>query len=90
MDNFTRRLETLHGNEVDVADMMDHVLDLAKRKMDERELRNIITTRRQFIKWKRQQPKGDRCLLNYKMMEEGIIQPAAVFDVYLENCTKAV
>lgn len=82
-ETFIRRLEIFQEDGIDFADLMDHVPDFAKKEMNGREIRNVITTGRQFVKWKRQQPKGENCLLNYKMMEEDILQPVAEFDVYL-------
>lgn len=81
--NFIRRLETLQEEGIDFADLKDHVPELAKKEMNGREIRNVITTGRQFIKWKRQQPSTGTCLLNYDMLNGDVIQPVAEFDEYL-------
>lgn len=81
--NFIRRLETLQEDDIDFADLKDHVPELAKKEMNGREIRNVITTGRQFVKWKRQQPNGGNCLLNYDMLNGDVLQPVAEFDEYL-------
>lgn len=81
--NFIRRLETLQEDDIDFADLKDHVPELAKKEMNGREIRNVITTGRQFVKWKRQQPHGENCLLNYDMLNGDVLQPVAEFDEYL-------
>lgn len=81
--NFIRRLESLEEDDIDFADIKDHIPDLARKEMNGREIRNVITTGRQFVKWKRQQPKGGNFLLNYNMLNEDVLQPVAEFDEYL-------
>lgn len=82
--NFFRRLEKFEGEDVDIADLKDHVPDLAEKKLNGREIRNAITTARQFAKWKRQQNGSRNCQLDYAMMRE-IVEISGRFDEYLVN-----
>ncbi|KAI1374767.1 hypothetical protein F4677DRAFT_155375 [Hypoxylon crocopeplum] len=75
--NFISRLEKLQEQDVDFDDLRDHVEDLAKHKMNGREIRNAITTARQYAKW-------DKQLLNYELMKD-IIETAGRFDIYIDK-----
>lgn len=65
-----------------MADLMDHVPDLAEKRLNGREIHNAITTARQFAKWKRQQKGSRNCQLDYAMMRE-IVEISGRFDEYL-------
>ncbi|KAI0971618.1 hypothetical protein F4678DRAFT_431330 [Xylaria arbuscula] len=75
--NFIRRLEKLEEKGIDFDDLRDHIEQLAKNKINGREIRNAITTARQYAKWENQ-------LLDYKLLE-GIIETAGRFDRYIEK-----
>lgn len=82
--SFIHRLQTFKEDDIDIPDLEDHIPQLAKNKMNGREIRNAITTARQFAKWKRQCPGGQNRQLDYAMMKE-IIDISGEFDRYLEN-----
>jgi hypothetical protein len=82
--NFFKRLKTLDEDGIDFADLEDNVEKLAEHKMNGREIRNVITTARQFARWERKQQKGGSFLLNYNVMEE-IIETSGKFDRYIEK-----
>ncbi|KAI0465622.1 hypothetical protein F4859DRAFT_500237 [Xylaria cf. heliscus] len=82
--NFITRLEEINEEGIDFTDLKDHIEELAKHKLNGREIRNVITTARQYARWERQQPNKQRTLLDYKMMEE-VIETAAEFDQYIEK-----
>ena len=75
--NFISRLEKLEEQDVNFDDLKDHVEDLAKHKMNGREIRNAITTARQYAKW-------DDKVLDYELMQD-IIETAGRFDVYIQK-----
>lgn len=52
--------------------------------MTGREIRNAISTARQFTKWNQQCPGGQHRQLDYAMMKE-IIESSREFDEYLEH-----
>ncbi|KAF6788775.1 AAA family ATPase [Colletotrichum sojae] len=83
-ENFFTRLEKLNEEGIDFTDLKDHIEDLAKHKMNGREIRNVITTARQSSRWERKQPKGENYVLNYKVMEE-IIETSGKFDSYIKK-----
>lgn len=82
--SFIRRLQTFNEEDIDISDLMDHIPELAKNKMNGRGIRNAITTARQFAKWKRQCPGSQHRQLDYAMMKE-IVNIAGEFDKYLEE-----
>ncbi|KAJ8117091.1 hypothetical protein ONZ43_g4293 [Nemania bipapillata] len=86
--NFILRLKRLEETDVDFDDLQDHVEDLAKHKMNGRQIRNAITTARQYAKWENQQQAdkegGKTQRLDYKMMED-IIETSGRFDRYIEK-----
>lgn len=75
--NFIERLERLGEEQVDFDDLKDHLEQLAEHKMNGRQIRNAITTARQYAKW-----KGER--LTYEVMKD-IIETSGRFDVYIEK-----
>ncbi|KAK8022651.1 hypothetical protein PG993_013418 [Apiospora rasikravindrae] len=82
--NFLVRLKTLNEEGIDFEDLEDHIEELAQHKMNGREIRNVITTARQFARWERKQHNGGAFLLNYKVMDE-IIETSGKFDRYIEK-----
>lgn len=87
--NFFNRLKTPDEEGIDLADLEDHVEDLAQHKMNGREIRNVITTARQFARWERKQQKELTFQLNYKVMEE-IIETSGKFDTYIKKLNGGV
>lgn len=81
-ENFFKRLEQLNEEGIDFDDLKDHVDKLAEHKMNGREIRNVITTARQFARWERKQAGGERYMLNYKVLEE-VIETSGKFDKYI-------
>ncbi|KUI55394.1 ATPase family AAA domain-containing protein 3 [Cytospora mali] len=75
--NFFRRLERLEEKGIDFDDLKDHVAQLADNKMNGREIRNAITTARQYAKWEKKP-------LNYELLQD-IIETAGQFDKYLKK-----
>ncbi|TQS33202.1 hypothetical protein Golomagni_06460, partial [Golovinomyces magnicellulatus] len=80
--NFITRLEYLQEEAVDFADLKDNIDKLATNKMNGREIRNVITTARQYVRWERQQPGGESLKLNYAVMND-IIETAGEFNQYI-------
>ncbi|KAK7909187.1 hypothetical protein PG985_015065 [Apiospora marii] len=56
--NFLARLKRLDEEGIDFPDLERHVGDLARHRMNGREIRNVITTARQFARWERKQGGG--------------------------------
>ncbi|KEF52040.1 uncharacterized protein A1O9_12030 [Exophiala aquamarina CBS 119918] len=75
-NNFINRLEGLE-EDVDLSDLRDNVQRLAKDEMNGRQIRNAITTARQFAEW-----KGEK--LTYKHLEY-VIEVSGRFDKYLDK-----
>ena len=82
--NFFNRLKSMDEDGIDFLDLEDHIEELARHKMNGREIRNVITTARQFARWERKQKGGASFLLNYKVMED-IIETSGKFDGYIEK-----
>ncbi|PKK40734.1 hypothetical protein CI102_15424 [Trichoderma harzianum] len=80
--NFTRRLKDLNEEGIDFADLMDNIPQLARKEMNGREIRNAITTARQYARWERQQDQSFK--LDYKVMKE-VIETAGEFDDYINT-----
>ena len=62
---------------VDVADLRAHLLELRDEKMNGRQIRNAITTARQYAEWKGQ-------VLTYALLKD-VIDVAGRFDLYLDR-----
>ncbi|KAI9644661.1 hypothetical protein NHQ30_006685 [Ciborinia camelliae] len=75
--NFIRRLEEREEKNVDFDDLKDHLEQLSENKMNGREIRNAITTARQYAKFEGK-------VLNYELSQE-IIGIAGRFDTYIEK-----
>ena len=79
-ENFLSRLESLEQNDdnkVDIADLRDHLEELKEEKMNGRQIRNAITTARQYAQW-----KGS--VLNYGHLRD-VIEISGRFDQYLDR-----
>ncbi|KAI0429859.1 hypothetical protein F5Y09DRAFT_342297 [Xylaria sp. FL1042] len=82
--NFISRLEEIHEDGIDFAELKDSIEELAKYKLNGREIRNAITTARQYARWERKQPNRQHIQLDFKMMKE-VIETAREFDKYIEK-----
>lgn len=71
------RLEKLKDTSVDTADIRDHLEQLQTVEMNGRQIRNVITTARQYAKWR-------DVTLTYKDLKE-VIDIAGRFDKYLDE-----
>ena len=60
---------------VDIDDLQDHLEELAKFEMNGRQIRNVITTARQYAEW-----KGKK--LDYECLKD-VIEISGKFDTYL-------
>lgn len=78
------RLEEINEKGIDFVDLKDNIEELAKHKLNGREIRNVITTARQYARWERQQPKKENTQLDYKMMKD-VIETVGEFDQYIEK-----
>ncbi|KAG6986733.1 hypothetical protein G7Y79_00073g098320 [Physcia stellaris] len=77
-ENFINRLESFaEDDKVDIADLRDHLEDLKEEKMNGRQIRNAITTARQYAEWK-------GTVLTYKYLSE-VIEISGRFDKYLDR-----
>ncbi|KAI2610545.1 P-loop containing nucleoside triphosphate hydrolase protein [Hypoxylon sp. NC1633] len=82
--NFIGRLEELKEEGIDFDDLHDNVTKLASHKMNGREIRNVITTARQYARWERKQLNQQGYKLDYKVMEE-VLRTARKFDEYIRD-----
>lgn len=73
--NFIDRLESFKDDTVDIADLRAHLKDLEKEEMNGRQIRNAITTARQYAEWKGK-------VLNFEYLKD-VIDIAGKFDTYL-------
>ena len=77
-DNFINRLESFGDDDkVDIADLRDHLEDLKEEKMNGRQIRNAITTARQYAGW-----KGST--LTFEHLKD-VIEVSGRFDKYLDK-----
>ena len=75
---FISRLESFGDeNKVDIADLRDHLEDLKKEKMNGRQIRNAITTARQYAQW-----KGS--VLTYEHLSD-VIEVSGRFEKYIDR-----
>ncbi|KAK4061556.1 uncharacterized protein Triagg1_10265 [Trichoderma aggressivum f. europaeum] len=81
-ENFVDRLRELNEEGIDFDDLEDNIEQLAKKEMNGREIRNAITTARQYARWERQQDQ--RFKLNYNVVKE-VIETAGEFDAYINT-----
>ncbi|KAI1170520.1 hypothetical protein F4777DRAFT_591880 [Nemania sp. FL0916] len=89
--NFISRLEDLKEEAINFDNLRDNLGKLVKYKLNGRQIRNIITTARQYVRWERQQQRqredGWRIKLDYKMMKE-VIDITGEFDKYTQKLNK--
>ncbi|KAF2967536.1 hypothetical protein GQX73_g6025 [Xylaria multiplex] len=83
-NNFISRLKEINEEGIHFDDLKDNIENLAKHELNGREIRNTITTARQYARWQRQQPHGQSVRLNYKMMSE-VIETAGEFNRYIKK-----
>lgn len=80
---FIDRLSNLKTEEkIDIDDLRDHLHDLQDVKMNGRQIRNVITTARQYAKWKNE-------ILNYEYMKD-VIEISGRFDEYLDKLNRGI
>ncbi|KAI2780238.1 hypothetical protein F4815DRAFT_470573 [Daldinia loculata] len=84
-ENFISRLQDFEEEEIDAADLKDHIKNLAQFEMNGREIRNAITNARQYTRWERkQQQNPENCKLDYAKIKL-IIDTASKFDDYIKK-----
>ena len=77
-ENFFNRLESFGDTDkVDLADLRDHLEELKEEKLNGRQIRNAITTARQYAEWKGK-------TLNYSHLQD-VIEVSGRFDKYLDR-----
>jgi hypothetical protein len=76
-ENFIVRLESLGEDMIDFDDLKDHLEQLAEHKMNGRQIRNAITTARQYAQWK-------KTVLTYGHLKD-VIEISGRFDLYLDK-----
>lgn len=76
-ENFINRLESFGDNTIDIGDLRDHLEELKEEKMNGRQIRNAITTARQYAEWKNE-------TLTYGHMKD-VIEVSGRFDKYLDK-----
>lgn len=75
--NFFNRLDSIEGETIDLADLRHHLDDLKEEGMNGRQIRNAITTARQYAKWQ-------NTILNYEILKK-VISVSGRFDKYLDK-----
>jgi SpoVK/Ycf46/Vps4 family AAA+-type ATPase len=76
-ETFIERLWEFESESVDIDDLRMNLDRLKLERLNGRQIRNAITTARQYAKWQKQ-------ILTYKHLRD-VIQVSARFDAYLEN-----
>ena len=76
-ENFINRLESFGDDAVDIADLRDHLEELKEEKLNGRQIRNAITTARQYANWK-------KTTLTYEHLKD-VIEVSGRFDKYLDK-----
>jgi ATPase family associated with various cellular activities (AAA) len=76
-ESFIVRLERLGEDRIDFDDLKDHLEELAMNKMNGRQIRNAITTTRQYAQWK-------KAVLTYSHLKD-VIEISGRFDLYLDK-----
>ena len=76
-ENFIDRLESFKDDSIDIADLRDNLDALKEEKMNGRQIRNAITTARQYAQWKGK-------TLTYEHLRD-VIDVAGRFDKYLDK-----
>ncbi|KAI1114887.1 P-loop containing nucleoside triphosphate hydrolase protein [Nemania sp. NC0429] len=80
--NFLERLEKVNDDSIDIGDLQDHLFDLADEEMSGRQIRNALTSARQYAKWKKK-------ALDYACLQD-VIHVAGRFDKYLVKLHKGL
>ncbi|KAI1170554.1 hypothetical protein F4777DRAFT_594862 [Nemania sp. FL0916] len=80
--NFLDRFEKLQDDTVETGDLRDHLDELSKEDMNGRQIRNALTTARQYARW-----KGEK--LNYAQLKD-VIEVSGRFDKYLVKLHKGL
>ncbi|KAI1820846.1 hypothetical protein F4861DRAFT_521315 [Xylaria intraflava] len=75
--NFFEKLDNPRDATIDIDDLRDHLVELKEEEMNGRQIRNAITTARQYAKW-----KGET--LTYAKLKD-VIEVAGRFDKYLNR-----
>ncbi|KAF7506315.1 hypothetical protein GJ744_011888 [Endocarpon pusillum] len=84
-ENFIKRLESFDDDKVETQEIRDHLEDLSKEKMNGRQIRNAITTARQYAEWQSEQSKdGATKKMTYEHLKD-VIEVASRFDKYLDK-----
>jgi SpoVK/Ycf46/Vps4 family AAA+-type ATPase len=73
---FVDRLDSM-GEDIDIADLRDNLHTLKEERLNGRQIRNVITTARQYAKWK-------GTTLTYEHLKE-VIRVSGRFDDYLDK-----
>lgn len=73
--NFFDRLDSIENEAINLADLRHHLDDLKEEGMNGRQIRNAITTARQYAKWQ-------ETTLDYKILKK-VIDVSGRFDKYL-------
>ena len=76
-ENFVDRLESLSDTAVDIMSLRDHLEDLKEGKMNGQQIRNAITTARQYAEWK-------KTTLTCEHLKD-VINISSRFDKYLDK-----
>ncbi|KAJ5835546.1 ATPase AAA-type core [Penicillium robsamsonii] len=76
-NTFIKRLGEFDEDGIDVKNLMGSLDVLQREKLNGRQIRNAITTARQYAKWKRE-------VLTYDHLKD-VIEVSAKFDDYLDN-----
>ncbi|KAJ5383953.1 ATPase AAA-type core [Penicillium concentricum] len=76
-NTFIKRLDGFDEDAIDVKNLTGSLDVLQREKLNGRQIRNAITTARQYAKWKRE-------VLTYDHLKD-VIEVSAKFDDYLEN-----
>lgn len=74
---FINRLEAVNEEAIDIEDLRDHLGALKDEKLNGRQIRNVITTARQYARWK-------KTTLTYEHLKD-VIEVSGRFDTYLDK-----
>jgi AAA+ superfamily predicted ATPase len=75
--NFIDRLKSVPESPIDIGDLKEHLVDLSKKELNGREIRNALTTAQHYAEWKKE-------TLNYKYLDD-VIGISMRFGNYLET-----
>lgn len=74
---FIDRLENMDREAIDIVDLRDHLNVLKDEELNGRQIRNVITTARQYARWK-------KTTLTYEHLKD-VIHVSGSFDTYLDK-----